>query len=132
MVFNDSDGVANPSHDEVIQHSQFERRKAGHVHLLLDIFLLRNVARHSVMLLGDLREPAVVHVRVHLQEKQLAMNHTAALQQTLDGLLHLFSRTLQVTQSLRRYRIDLLHFLDEILHFKNILHLDLLKEVVHH
>ena len=77
-----------------VSEGKFEGGEARHIHLLLDILFLCHVAGNAIMLLCDFREPAVIHVGVHLQEKQLSVNHAATLKERFNRLLHLFFRTL--------------------------------------
>lgn len=94
LVFDDSDGVADSIGERGQTQKQFEGGEARHIHLLLDILFLCHVAGNAIMLLCDFREPAVIHVGVHLQEKQLSVNHAATLKERFNRLLHLFFRTL--------------------------------------
>ena len=94
LVFDDSDGVADSIGERGQMQEQLEGGEARHIHLLLDILFLCHVAGNAIMLLCDFREPAVIHVGVHLQEKQLSVNHAATLKERFNRLLHLLFRTL--------------------------------------
>ena len=94
LVFDDSDGVADSRGERGHMQEHFEGGEAGHIHLLLDILFLCPVGGYAIMLLCDFREPAVIHVGVHLQEKQLSVNHAATLKERFNRLLNLLFRTL--------------------------------------
>ena len=96
LVFDDSNGVADSRGERGLTQEQFEGGEARHIHLLLDILFLCHVAGNAIMLLCDFRESAVIHVGVHLQEKQFSVNHATTLKERFNRLLHLLFGALRM------------------------------------